>query len=160
MHLGHDHTHQRGNGAAAGTHSIGHNHAPEPKRAVQWQTPHLLPGVATPTEATAEPDLDLVETAFAESFAVTTDPTSFLRLAQIPFEARNAEGERLVLLRVESEAVTDVGSVMPQLGGGDFRYDPLPAVLVARRRRLRFVYGDGRTPRALTFAEVRELTPI
>ncbi len=159
MHRGHDHNHHHGNGAAAGAHGLGHNHAPEPKRAAQWQTPHLLPGAAAPTEAAVEPDLDLVETAFTESFAVTADPTSFLRLAQIPFEACNAQGERLVLLRVESEAVTDVGSVMPQLGGGSFRYDPLPAVLVARRRRLRFIYGDGRAPRALTFAEVRELTP-
>ncbi len=68
-----------------------------------------------------------------------------------------ADGARLALLRVEVDAVTDVGSVMPHLGGKTFRYDPLPAALVARRRRLRFVYGDGSALRALTFAQVRAL---
>ena len=60
-----------------------------------------------------------------------------------------------MLLRVETEVVTDVGSVTPHLGGGSFRYDPLPAKLVSRRRRLRFVYFDGKSLRRLSYAEVR-----
>jgi hypothetical protein len=63
-----------------------------------------------------------------------------------------------VLLRVESEAVTDVGSLMPHLGGGTLRYDPLPAQMVTRRRKLRFVYYDGHAAKLLTLAEVRGLT--
>ena len=54
------------------------------------------------------------------------------------------------MLRVESDAVTDVGALMPQLGGGALRYDPLPARMVTHRRRLRFVYFDGNAPRVLT----------
>jgi hypothetical protein len=46
---------------------------------------------------------------------------------------------------------------MPHLGGESFRYDPLLARMVTCRRRLRFAYGDGRTTRALNFAEVRGL---
>jgi hypothetical protein len=127
---------------------------------VQWQRPHLDDAQPHGADAHdhAEPDLDLVETAFVEAFASAPDPTSFLRLAQVPFEATAADGARLALLRVEVDAVTDVGSVMPHLGGSTFRYDPLPARMVTRRRRLRFVYGDGRTTRALNFAEVRDLT--
>ena len=107
-----------------------------------------------------EADLDQVEAAFIEGFLAASDPTSFLRLAGIPFEATAADGATLVLLRVETEVVADVGSVTPHLGGGSFRYDPLPASLVARRRRLRFVYFDGAGLRALGFAAVRgELTP-
>ena len=34
-----------------------------------------------------EPDIDQVEATFVEGFAATTDPTSFLRLANVPFEA-------------------------------------------------------------------------
>ncbi len=151
MHLGHDHDHHHhGNGAS------GHNHA-APPRAAQWQTPHLPHG-HEPEEHHHEPDLDLVEQAFVESFTTCTDPTSFLRLARIPFEAKDASGRALVLLRVETDGVTDVGSVTPQLGGGAFRYDPLPARMVSQRRRLRFVYFDGSGPRALTLAEVRELS--
>jgi len=166
MHYGHDH-HDHGHGAGAiglaprPAFGPGHNHALGPQRVAQWQRPHLddaqAPGAHD--DAPAEPDLELVETAFVDGFATAPDPTSFLRLAQVPFEAVAADGARLALLRVEVEAVTDVGSVMPHLGGASFRYDPLPAALVARRRRLRFVYGDGRGLRTFSFAGVRGLAP-
>ena len=159
MHRGHDHHHHDLGGAGAIHFGPGHNHAPAPQRVVQWQRPHL--DDAQPHGADAhdhgEPDLDLVETAFVEAFASASDPTSFLRLAQVPFEGVAPDGARLALLRVEVDAVTDVGSVMPHLGGESFRYDPLPATLVARRRRLSFVYGDGRGTRTLSFTEVRGL---
>jgi len=156
MHRGHDHHHHHNGGGGAEPVGLGHNHAREPHRVAQWQTPHL-PGAAQEA-AQPEPDLDLVESAFVEGFAAATDPTSFLRLACVPFEATAPDGTKLVLLRVESDAVTDVGSVMPHLGGASLRYDPLPAGLVARRRRLRFVYFDGQGPRPLSLAEVRGLT--
>ena len=94
-----------------------------------------------------EPDLDLVETAFVDAFIIAADPTSFLRLARVPFDTTRPDGTRLVLLRVEIDAVTDVGGIMPHLGGGSFRYDPLPAKITSRRRRLRFVYFDGKEVR-------------
>jgi hypothetical protein len=152
MHRGHDHDHHHGNGATAG-----HNHA-APSRAAQWQTPHL-PHDHAHDDHPREPDLDLVEMAFVESFSLSRDPTSFLRLARIPFEAVDASGAKLAMLRVETDAVTDVGAVSPQLGGGAMRYDPLPARMVTQRRRLRFVYFDGARARALTLGEVRELAP-
>jgi hypothetical protein len=154
MHRGHDHEHA-GNGAGPG-----HNHAAPPKPVAQWQTPHRDPGDAADGAPEGEPDLDLVEIAFVDSFMIAADPTSFLRLAQVPFEAKGADGEKLVLLRVEVEAVTDVGSMMPHLGGETFRYDPLPAALVARRHRLRFIYADAAGPRTLGLAEVRALTAV
>lgn len=153
MHLGHDHDHHHhhGNGSAG----AGHNHA-QPKGAIQWQTPHLPHGHSH-EDKPGEPDLDLVEMAFVEGFAAAKDPVSFLRLARIPFEATDANGTKLVLLRAETEATTDVGTLSPQLGGGALRYDPLPARMVTHRRKLRFVYFDGSAPRALTLGEVREL---
>jgi hypothetical protein len=159
MHYGHDHDphHDFGGGAGGSHFGPGHNHAHGPQRVAQWQRPHLDAGEPQGAGEVAEPDLDLVETAFLEGFASAHDPTSFLRLAQVPFEAVAADGARLALLRVEVDAVTDVGSVMPHLGGASFRYDPLPAALVARRRRLRFVYSDGRGLRTLSFGEVRAL---
>ena len=161
MHRGHDH-HHHDNGAGGGhaePAALGHNHARPPHRVAQWQTPHL-PHDAPASEQPGEPDLDLVESAFVEGFAVTTDPTSFLRLACVPFQATAPDGTKLVLLRVETDAVTDVGSVTPHLGGASLRYDPLPAALVARRRCLRFVYFDGQGLRPLSLAEVRALTQV
>ena len=127
--------------------------SPDPERPVaQWQTPHS-PGEQR--AAPAEPDLDKVEAAFIEGFIDAPDPVSFLRLGRIPFEMIAADGAKLNLLRVEIDALADVGSLTPHLGGGSFRYDPLPASMVSQRRRLRFVYFDSEKLRPLTFTDVR-----
>lgn len=133
---------------------LGHN-APRP--AIQWQTPHD-PSAAQARGAEAEPDFDLVEAAFLTGFASAPDPTSFLRLAHIPFTGKTAEGGVVQLLRVETEDAVDVGAVTPHLGGGSMRYDPLPAKMVSRRRKLAFIYYDGARIRALTYAEALALT--
>jgi len=137
----------------------GHNRAPERRGVAQWQTPHLDPQPdphAALQHGHGEADLDQVEAAFIEGFLAASDPTSFLRLAGIPFTVAAADGATLRLLRVETEVVADVGAVTPHLGGGSLRYDPLPARLVSRRRRLRFVYFDGTGLRPLGFAAVRQ----
>jgi hypothetical protein len=150
MHRGHDHDHSGG----------GHHHPPAPghnrPRAAQWQTPHLADG-SEHAPPTGEPDLDLVEAAFVEGFVSASDPTSFLRLARVPFEAKAADGKTLMLLRVEVDALTDVGTITPHLGGASFRYDPLPGRIASRRRRLRFIYFDGEATRALDLGAVRAL---
>ena len=153
MHRGHDHDHQG---------DTGHRHAPGPghNRArptpAQWQTPHRADDHHH-EPAAGEADLDLVEAAFVDGFMVAADPTSFLRLARVPFAATAADGARLMLLRVEVDALTDVGTITPLLGGGAFRYDPLPGKIASRRRRLRFVYFDGKAARPLNLGDVREL---
>lgn len=165
MHRGHDHhTHDHGAGghSHANGHShtheqAGHNHGHGPRRSAQWQTPHLPEPMEEDDHYHGEPDLDLVEKAFVESFSTASDPTSFLRLARVPFDAVTQDGTRVSLLRVETSETTDVGSVMPHLGGGSFRYDPLPAAMSSRRKQLRFVYFDGRATVPLTLAEVRTL---
>ena len=137
----------------------GHNHPPPAAAAAQWQTPHRPKGSEVRVDHQREADVDLVEQSFLEGFATASDPTSFLRLAGIPFEAADHAGKTLRLLRVQLDQATDVGSVTPHLGGQSYRYDPLPAKLVSKRQDLRFVYHDGETLRALTFAEARRLKP-
>ena len=161
MHRGHDHDHPGGSSFMSGPTQ----HPPAPRlghnqpvgKAVQWQAPHLKPGEPASTEGPREPDLDLVEAAFVQAFTLATDATSFLRLANVPFEAWTAEGTRLALLRVEIQAVTDMGSVMPHLGGESFGYDPLPSALVSRRQRLSFVYFDGKAIVPLGLADAKAL---
>jgi hypothetical protein len=164
MHGGHDHdhSHHHSNGGggplAAMPAGIGHNRPSEPKRPVQWQTPHRNDAPAAPEGShRAETDLDLVEAAFVEGFLAASDATSFLRLARVPFEGTAADGAKLALLRVEVDSVADVGSITPHLGGASFRYDPLPAGMVSRRKRLRLVYFDGQRPRLLDLAEASGL---
>lgn len=130
-------------------HGPGHN----ARDTAQWQTPHLPNGGADKTHHAAEPDLDLVENAFVEAFPRAPDPTSFLRLAGIPFVGKDAEGRELSLLRVEVNHAVDVGAVTPHVGGGSHRYDPLPAKMTSRRQSLAFVYFDGTGPVRLSFTE-------
>jgi len=155
MHRGHDHDHFNGSGSEALRPGLGHNRGGEAPAVAQWQTPHLDKQAPGSSDAHQQTDLDQVEQAFVDGFATAGDPTSFLRLAHVPFELTAADGTKLVLLRVEIDQVVDVGSVMPHLGGASFRYDPLPGTLVAKRQRLRFVYFDGQGLRVLRFAEVR-----
>ena len=144
MHLGHDHDHHQ-HGAGAGHNSNG--------RARQWPTPHL-PDSHHHADAHdhAEPDLDLVETAFLVAFPVAPDPTSFLRLAGVPFVAI-VDGRTLHLLRVEASQTTDVGTLTPHVGGASHRYDPLPAKMTSRRQTLAFAYFAGTAVIRLTLAE-------
>jgi hypothetical protein len=157
MHQGHDHDHLNGGGGAAELAGVGHNQAGMRGRPAQWQTPHRDTTAEAAQPSEREPDLDLVEAAFVEGFAAASDPTSFLRLAHIPFEAASADGTKFSLLRIEVEGATDVGSLTPHLGGTSFRYDPLPASMISRRKRLRFVYFDGNGLRSLDLAQVRAL---
>jgi hypothetical protein len=148
--MAHDGHHHDGRGHP------GHN-GPAPAR--QWQTPHLPEGASPPERKEAEGDLDLVEKAFLEAFPRAPDPTSFLRLAGVPFSARRQDGATLSLLRVEADEKTDVGVLTPKLGGGGFRYDPMPASMTSRRATLAFVYFDGTGVVTLSLAEAKALPP-
>jgi len=158
MHRGHDHDHHNGGGGLSHTAGLGHNHMVPGRRPAQWHVPHRSDAPAEEATTSQEPDLDLIEAAFVDGFRQASDPTSFLRLARVPFEVVMADGARLALLRVEVEAIADVGAVTPHLGGASFRYDPLPGRMVSRRSRLRLVYFDGQGLRALSLAEVRGLS--
>jgi hypothetical protein len=150
MHEGYHH-HDHANGG------FGHN-GTAPAR--QWQTPHLVPGTPTPEAAAREPDLDLVETAFVEAFPRAPDPTSFLRLAGVPFVGEDAAGKRLSLLRVEVSQTTDMGTLTPHVGGGTHRYDPLPAKMTSQRQKLALVYFNGTEIASLSLAEAQALVNL
>jgi hypothetical protein len=139
--------------------SAGHNHANAPYRLAQWQLLHNeQPNGQMQDRSDVESDLDLVAAAFVEGFITASDPTSFLRLARVPFEANAADGAKLSLLRVEINAITDVGAIMPHLGGASFRYDPLPGRMASRRKLLRLIYFDGQGLRTLGLAEAMRLS--
>ena len=160
MHGRHGHHHhdsEHGDHYDDHTHSPGHNsHTGDP---VQWQTPHLHDDHDhSPPPSGDAADLDLVEKAFYDGFAAAPDPTSFLRLAGVPFVGVRPDGTELRLLRVEQASAVDIGALTPHLGGKSFRYDPLPAAMTSRRDQIAFVYFDGSEPITLTFHEARSLS--
>jgi hypothetical protein len=153
-HHSHDHEHHHDAGISGYglAPAPGHNAA---ARMAQWQEPHRHEEQGTDQP---EPDFDLIEASFVENFPKASDPTSFLRLARIPFVGKHPDGRTLRLLRVEYEQATDVGALMPQLGGLTHRHDPLPAALVSTRQRLRFAYFDGEGIVHLSLAGTRGLS--
>jgi len=157
-HGHHDHAHEPHHHDANGHH---HPHPPGHNRPagkpLQWQTPHLPHDHAHEPADPGAVDLDLVEQAFVEGFVRAPDVSSFLRLARVPFVGEAEDGRRLHLLRVETEDMVDVGAVMPLIGRAAVNYHPLPSRLTSRRRRLSFIYHDGREIRRLGFADARSL---
>src|SRR6202140_3959087 len=80
---GHDHAHDHDHDHPP--HGPGRNHHHSHPAPIERQTPHQADG-AKDHAAAPEPDLDKVEAAFVDGFFQAPDPTSFLRLARIPFE--------------------------------------------------------------------------
>jgi hypothetical protein len=131
-----------------------------PARLCNGGRPRNLPlGHKAPHDHDEEPDLDLVEAAFVEGFEAASDPTSFLRLARIPFVSERG-GQALHLLRVEITSRTDVASITPLLGGSGHRVAPLPASHIGRRRSLAFHYLAGSEQLGLSLAEARSLPDL
>lgn len=158
MHKGHEHVDGGGGAMSAPAAGPGHNRPRATQQPAQWQLRHADNGPAEGDgQRDGETDLDLVAAAFVEGFLAASDPTSFLRLAKVPFQASDADGAQLSLLRVEIDTIADVGSITPHLGGTSFRYDPLPIRMVSRRKRIRLVYFDGQGLRPFDLAEAMKL---
>ena len=122
-HDGHPHHHHGG-------HDHPHDHGDRPQR-TRARPPSGRRRISPPARprrhpSGAEPDLDLVETAFLDAFPACPDPTSFLRLAGVPFTGKGKDGVVLSLLRVEANQATDIGTLTPHLGGACSATIPSP----------------------------------
>ena len=164
MHGGHahDHLHDHSNGGggalAAAPAGIGHNRPVEPQRPVQWQTPHRDDAPAAARGGSVpRPISTWSRPPSSRAFSPPATRPASCGWRGCRSKATAADGAKLALLRVEVDSVADVGSITPHLGGASFRYDPLPARMVSRRKRLRLVYFDGQKPRMLDLAEALSL---
>jgi hypothetical protein len=135
----------------------GPGHNASPLAASQWQDPKAHRG---PKARPAERDLDLVEQEFHRLALTSTDPTSLLRLARVPFIADIGGGKLMRLLRVSVSDEIEVGAISPGYGGSDVVYHPVPASRVQHSRTLRFVYHTPDGIRAFTYAEIRDLPDL
>jgi hypothetical protein len=104
-----------------------------------------------------EPDFDLVEASFVEALDDHSDPTSLLRLANVPFSGSLPDGRTAHLLEVKVETSVEVGSVAPGFDRQSCGYHPLPASRVHQHRHLRFRYWTTDGEVALSLAEARAL---
>jgi hypothetical protein len=125
--------------------------------ASQWQAPKTDRSVQP---RPADQDFDLVEQEFYRSALTSTDPTSLLRLARVPFVADIGDGKLMRLLSISVSDEIEVGTISPGYGGTDFVYHPVPASRVKHSRSLRFVYHTPDGIRAFTYAEIRNLPDL
>ena len=135
----------------------GPGHNTSPRAASQWQDPKAD---ERQESRPAERDLDLVEQEFHRLVLTSTDPTSLLRLARVPFVADIGDGKLMRLLRVSVSDEIEVGAISPGYAGSDVVYHPVPASRVQRSRSHRFVYHTPDGIRAFTYAEVRDLPDL
>jgi hypothetical protein len=123
----------------------------------QWQDPKTNEMLqARPTDH----DLDLVEQEFYRSALASSDPTSLLRLARVPFVADLGEGKLMRLLSVRASDEIEVGAISPGYGGGDVVYHPIPSSRVKHARNLRFIYHTPDGVRTFSYAEIRNLPDL
>src|SRR5260370_10779946 len=123
----------------------------------QWQDPKTD---EMPDPQPAEYDLDLVEEELYRSALTSTDPTSLLRLARVPFVADIGGGKLMRLLSISVADEIEVGAISPGYGGIDVVYHPVPASRVKHSRNLRFVYHTPHGIRAFSYAEIRNLPDL
>lgn len=138
--------------------SHGHNRAP--KGYAAWELPRDDASGSANDSTESEPDFDLVEKSFVDGAHNHPDPTSFLRLASVPFHARLADGNEGYLLGYVIEDVVEVGSVMPTIGDGPANYNVVPASRVAKRRHLYFQYWTKKGEVRLSLAQARGLKSV
>ena len=113
-----------------------------------------------PRARPAEHDLDLVEQELYRSALTSTDPTSLLRLARVPFVADIGGGKLMRLLSVSVSDEIEIGAISPGYGGSDIVYHPIPASRVRHSRNLRFIYHTPDGIRAFSYAEIRNLPDL
>jgi hypothetical protein len=127
------------------------------RAAAQWQDPKPD---ELPQARPADRDLDLVEQEFYRSALTSTDPTSLLRLARVPFVADIGGGKLMRLLSIGVSDEIEVGAISAGYGGSDVVYHPAPASRVKHSRNLRFIYHTPDGIRAFTYAEIRDLPDL
>jgi len=127
------------------------------RAASQWQDPKT-DEMLQPRPA--DRDLDLVEQEFCRSALTSTDPTSLLRLARVPFVADIGDGKLMRLLSISVADEIEVGAISAGYGGSDVVYHPVPAPRVKHSRDLRFVYHTPDGIRAFSYAEIRDLPDL
>jgi len=84
--------------------------------------------------------LQVLAQAFIDGFCRAVDKTSFLRLAGIPFELRQADGPSLKLVDVELKSGYQVGTASPGFASQELVYLPFPGEMVRERTNMCFVY--------------------
>ena len=99
----------------------GSGHNTSPRAASQWQDPKAD---ESQESRPAERDLDLVEQEFHRLVLTSTDPTSLLRLARVPFVADIGDGKLMRLLRVSVSDEIEVGAISPGYAGKRCRISP------------------------------------
>lgn len=149
-HPSHDHHHDQ----------MAHGHNGAPKGYAAWELPRDKASSSADGGSAPEPDFDLVERSFVDGAHNHPDPTSFLRLASVPFHARLLDGSDGYLLGYVIEDVVEVGAVMPTIGDGPANYNVVPASRLAKRRHLFFQYWTKKGEIRLSLAQARGLKAL
>ncbi len=95
----------------------------------------------------------LLEAAFIDGFRAAPDKASFLRLAGVPLEWRDGDGQGWKLLEVRIADSFAVGAATPGFATPELVYHPFPGAMIRQTTDLSFVYRTLSETRTLSWAE-------
>lgn len=130
MHDDHDasHAHVRGGNHHGGA---GHNHP---------RHDHLYSHTHGDSANERREELKVLATAFVNGFRLSVDKTSYLRLANIPFQREGSDGLKMHLVDVQIISNWQIGTASPAFASRELSYMPYPGKMVTERETMQFTY--------------------
>lgn len=124
----HDHAHDHDH-----SHShVGHNHGAN--------YDHLHSHTHGDSEHERAEEIKVLTTAFVDGFRLSEDKTSYLRLANIPFNREGSDGLKMHLIDVQIISNWQIGTASPAFASRELSYMPYPGKMVTERETMQFTY--------------------
>ena len=119
----HDHHHHHG--------PLGHNHHHED---------HLHSHVHGDGAREKIEEIQALATSFIDGFRAAEDKTSYLRLANVPFQQTGVDGLTMNLVDASISSNWQIGTASPAFASRELVYMPFPGNMVQHRETMTFTY--------------------
>ena len=128
----HDHSHHHHEHDHDYSGHIGHNHS--------HANDHLHSHTHGNAELERAEELKALSAAFVEGFRNAQDKTSYLRLAQIPFQRKGSDGLKMFLVDANIVSNWQIGTASPAFASPELAYMHYPGKMVSERETMTFIY--------------------
>ncbi len=101
---------------------------------------HLHSHVHGDSAREKQEELQVLAAAFIDGYRQAKDKTSYLRLADIPFQRKGKDGLKMHLVDVTIASNWQIGTASPAFASRELVYLPYPGEMVAARESITFTY--------------------
>ncbi|MEP2758852.1 MAG: hypothetical protein ABJP66_07260 [Hyphomicrobiales bacterium] len=135
----HHHSHHHGHGDPHHNHDHDHRH-PHPHGHNHSHGDHLHSHVHGTSATDRAEELQTLTTSFIDGFRAADDKTSYLRLANIPFQRPGTDGLNQHLVDAKIVSNWQIGTASPAFASRELVYIPFPGSMIASRETMNFTY--------------------